>query len=233
MQHIQTLADKVISFNQNLHFEGKLPNAFNVLNPYLDNPETMEVMRKFYTKYYNDCVHRKFIIGINPSRHGAGVTGVPFTDTKRLETICGITMHTAHTHEVSSVFMYDMIHDFGGAANFYKKFYINSPFPLAIVRNTKNGNWLNANYYDDKNLFESVKEYMVSTLQQHFALGLDTSEVFVLGKKNATFIQLLNKEFHFFDKMTVLEHPRFIQQYKSKEKQLYIDKYLLALSNNS
>jgi hypothetical protein len=32
-----------------------------------------------------------------------------------------------------------------------------------------------------------------------------------------------------FDKMTVLEHPRYIQQYKSKEKQLYIDKYMLAL----
>ncbi|MGE4514217.1 MAG: DUF4918 domain-containing protein, partial [Chryseobacterium sp.] len=24
-------------------------------------------------------------------------------------------------------------------------------------------------------------------------------------------------------------HPRYIQQYKSKEKQLYIDKYILAL----
>jgi hypothetical protein len=32
----------------------------------------------------------------------------------------------------------------------------------------------------------------------------------------------------FFDKLTPLEHPRFIQQYKSKDKQLYIDKYLTA-----
>lgn len=34
-----------------------------------------------------------------------------------------------------------------------------------------------------------------------------------------------------FNKLTVLEHPRYIQQYKSKEKQLYIDKYILALSD--
>jgi len=45
--------------------------------------------------------------------------------------------------------MYDMIAEFGGVNDFYKQFYINSPLPLAIVRQTKDGKWLNANYYDD------------------------------------------------------------------------------------
>lgn len=226
----QTFADKVIEFNQNLKYSGILPDSFDVLNPYLDNSETMEVMQKFYKKYYNDNNSRKFIIGINPSRNGAGVTGVPFTDTKRLESVCGIVMQSAHTHEISSVFLYDMIEAFGGVESFYSQFYINSPFPLAIVRKTKDGNFLNANYYDDKKLFECVKDFMIFSLQKHISLGLDTSEVFILGKKNADFIQRLNKEKKMFDKLTVLEHPRFIQQYKSKEKQLYIDKYILALS---
>jgi len=66
-------------------------------------------------------------------------------------------------------------------------------------------------------------------LKKHISLNLNTSEVFVLGKKNADFISKLNKEAQLFDKMTVLEHPRYIQQYKSKEKQWYIDKYILAL----
>lgn len=224
----ETFADKVIEFNENLKFSGKLPEDFQVLNPYLDNPETMIVMKEFYHKYYNDFAPRKFMIGINPSRHGAGVTGVPFTDTKRLESVCGIRMKSAHTHEVSSVFMYDMIADYGGPEEFYRDIYINSPFPLAIVRKTKNG-WLNANYYDDKNLFEAVKDFMIDSLKKHISLGLDTSEVFILGKKNADFISKLNKETKLFGKMTVLEHPRYIQQYKSKEKQLYIDKYVLAL----
>ena len=205
-----TLADKIIKFNENLHFIGELPVPFNVLNPYLDNPETMVVMRQFYTKYYNDTLKRKFIVGINPSRHGAGVTGVPFTDTKRLDTICGIKMHSAYTHEISSVFMYDMINDFGGAECFYNQFYIHSPFPLAIVRQAKNGNWVNANYYDEEALFKSVKPFMVETLKQHIQLGVDTSEVFILGKKNANYIHRLNQEFKLFGKMTVLEHPRFI-----------------------
>jgi hypothetical protein len=224
----KSFADKVIEFNQNLKYDGNLPDDFQVLNPYLDNPETMEVMQKFYHKYYNDSNQRKFIVGINPSRHGAGVTGVPFTDTKRLESICGIKMESAHTHEISSVFMYDMINEYGGAEEFYNDIYINSPFPLAIVRKSKTG-WLNANYYDDKKLFEEVKDFMIDSLKKHISLHLDTSEVFVLGKKNADFISKLNKEAKLFDKMTVLEHPRYIQQYKLKLKQLYIDKYILAL----
>ncbi|MGE8554354.1 MAG: SMUG2 DNA glycosylase family protein [Chryseobacterium jejuense] len=228
----KTFAEQVIEFNETLVYPGSLPDGFEVLNPYLDNPETMLVMQKFYYKYYNDSHKRKFIIGINPSRHGAGVTGVPFTDTKRLESVCGIEMKSAHTHEVSSVFMYDMIEDYGGADLFYKDIYINSPFPLAIVRKTKNG-WLNANYYDDKELFRDVKDFMIESLKKHISLNLDTSEVFVLGKKNAEFISKLNKEAQLFDTMTVLEHPRYIQQYKSKEKQLYIDKYILALKDKN
>lgn len=226
----KTFADQVIDFNKNLSYSGSLPDGFEVLNPYLDNPETMQVMQKFYHKYYNDSNKRKFLVGINPSRHGAGVTGVPFTDTKRLESVCGIKMKSAHTHEVSSVFMYDMIEDYGGADLFYKDIYINSPFPLAIVRKTKNG-WLNANYYDDKELFQDVKDFMIDSLKKHISLNLDTSEVFVLGKKNAEFISKLNKEAQFFNTITVLEHPRYIQQYKSKEKQLYIDKYIVALKD--
>lgn len=70
---------------------------------------------------------------------------------------------------------------------------------------------------------------MIESLKKHISLNLDTSEVFVLGKKNADFLSKLNKEAKLFDTMTVLEHPRYIQQYKSKDKQLYIDKYILAL----
>jgi hypothetical protein len=225
----KTFGEKVVAFNKKLKFSGNLPEGFEVMNPFFDNPETIAVMSKFYQKFYNDYHQRKFIIGINPSRRGAGVTGVPFTDTKRLETMCGIEMKTAHTHEISSVFLYDVIENFGGVEAFYKKFYINSPFPLAIIRKTLKGN-LNANYYDDKDLFEAVKPFMIQSLKDHIDLGLDTSEVFILGKKNATFIDKINSQEKFFEKMTVLEHPRYIQQYKIKEKQLYIDKYLIALN---
>ena len=203
-----TFADRIIDFNTHLNYEA------------------VRVMELFYRKFYNDNHKRHFIIGINPSRHGAGVTGVPFTDTKHLASDCGIVMQNAHTHEVSSVFMYDMIQQYGGTASFYHNFYINSPFPLAIIRQTAPNKWVNANYYDDMALFESIKGYMCAILQKNIAMGVFTEKVFVLGKKNATFLEKLNKEVGLFDEMVVLEHPRYIQQYKSKEKQLYIDKFL-------
>ena len=224
-----SIGQRIIAFNKGLQYTGSLPEGFAVLNPYLDNPETIEVMTAFYNRFYHDEAPRKFIIGINPSRHGAGITGVPFTDTKHLESDCGIRMHSARTHEVSSVFVYDMIAQYGGVEAFYKDYYINSPFPLAIVRRNAQGNWLNANYYDDSELFTLTREYMIETLKKHIALGLDTQEVYVLGKKNATFLEKLNKEASLFEKMVVLEHPRYIEQYKSKEKQLYIDKFITLL----
>lgn len=230
IEPVESFAEKVIAFNRTLEYRGDLPDGFRVMNPFLENPETMIVMEQFYKKFYNDNKQRRFIIGINPSRHGAGTTGVPFTDTKRLLSVCGIEMKSAYTHEVSSVFVYDVIEQYGGAEKFYGDFYINSPFPLAIIRKYKNGNWLNANYYDEKKLFNMVEDYMIESLQKHIDLGLDCSEVFVWGKKNGDFIHKINQKAGFFEKITVLEHPRYIQQYKSKEKQLYIDKFISAFA---
>lgn len=100
---MRSFGDRVIDFNSNLHYTGSLPPDFQVINPFKDNPETMEVMQQFYQKFYHDSNKRKFIVGINPSRHGAGVTGVPFTDTKRLESECGVKMHSAYTDRKSVV----------------------------------------------------------------------------------------------------------------------------------
>ena len=78
---------------------------------------------------------------------------------------------------------------------------------------------------------DEVKDFMIDSLKKHISLGLDTSKVVVLGKKNAGFIEKLNREEHLFGQIAVLEHPRFIQQYKSKEKQQYIERYISTLNN--
>ncbi len=124
-----------------------------------------------------------------------------------------------------------MIDAYGGAVDFYSHYYINSPFPLAIIRKTKDGRWINANYYDDENLFKMVKKFyghIYEKAYQHGGAG-HLRSIYLGGKKNGNFIERLNREEKLFDRITVLDHPRYIQQYKSKEKQLYIDKYLQVL----
>ncbi|HNS41433.1 MAG TPA: DUF4918 family protein, partial [Taishania sp.] len=59
---MKTIANRVIAFNQSLVYSNQLPEGFGVLNPYVDNPETLEVMKQFYKKYYNDNNQRTFII---------------------------------------------------------------------------------------------------------------------------------------------------------------------------
>lgn len=222
----RAFSEKVIQFNEHLSFGDPLPSRFKVLNPFLNLPETLPVMKQFYEQFYNDRHQRNFIIGINPSRHGAAVTGVPFTDTKRLEQFCGIKMNTAYTHEISSVYLYDVIQQYGGVQQFYYNFYINSPFPLAIVKSTSSGQWKNANYYDDASLFEALKPFIIQTMNNHFAMGLKTDKVFILGKKNAQFLNKLNQEMKWYDQAIVLDHPRYIQQYKFKERNHYIAEYV-------
>ncbi len=226
MKNNQSFGGQVIAFNKQLEYTGQLPEGFAVINPFVENPETLPTMERFYHKFYADNRQRKFIIGINPSRHGAGITGVPFTDTKRLKAVCGIEMKTAYSHEPSSVYVYDVIAQYGGPNAFYNDFYINSPFPLAIIRRNENNKWINANYYDDKSLFQAIRPFMVTTLKNHLRLPIDASKVYVLGKKNAAYLAKINAEEKLFGELVTLEHPRFIQQYKSREKQDYLLKYL-------
>lgn len=225
----ETFGEKVIKFNTKLNFTNELSDGFRVINPFTDNPETIRVMSEFYDKYYHDDRKRKFIIGINPGRFGAAVTGVPFTDTKHLESECGISMKSVQTHEVSSGFVYDMIDAYGGLTPFYRDIYINSLFPLAIVRQNSSGKWVNANYYDDAAIFRMTEDFIIECLRKQIGFGLDTDEVFVMGKKNADFVRKINQRTGMFGSLTILEHPRYIQQYKAKEKQLFIDKYIRAL----
>src|SRR3569833_2031670 len=103
------------------------------MNPFRENEHALELSTGFYKKFYNDNRQRHLILGINPGRHGAGYTGVPFTDTKRLQSDCGIKYDGKETHEPSSVFVYEMIDAFGGPKEFYSKFYIHSICPLGFT----------------------------------------------------------------------------------------------------
>ena len=147
------VSQHVLSFLFNLKFSIPLPEGFEVLDPYA-NPDTRIICEEFYNKYYNDVNKRFCIIGINPGRFGAGITGIPFTDPIRLESELSIPNKWAKKQELSSVFIYEMINAFGGPQNFYSQFYFTAVSPLGLVKNGKN-----INYYDDKTLLKAIPSY--------------------------------------------------------------------------
>ena len=228
----KTFADKVISFNKNVAFKGELPKGIRIMNPFKENKHSLEISSAFYRKYYDDYEPRHFIIGINPGRFGAGVTGVPFTDTKRLMTECGLEFDGKPTHEPSATFVYEIINAFGGPAAFYKKFYIQSICPLGFTAINAKGKEVNYNYYDSKALTEAVYDFMVRNIRKQIKLGVMTDVAFCFGTgKNEQFLTKLNEQYHFFEKIVPLEHPRYIMQYKFKQKDFYKEKYLAALGS--
>ncbi len=226
---MNTFADNVIKFNKGLKFNGIMPDGIRVMNPFRENPVIQEISGLFYKKFYNDNKERKFIIGINPGRNGAGVTGIPFTDTKRLSEICGIKIESFKSHELSSVFVYEMIEKYGGVKKFYDDFYINSVSPLGFLKLNPRGNWVNMNYYDDKKLYYAVYDFMIKSLKKQISFGINKDVCFVLGKKNAEILNEINIMEKLFGKIIMLHHPRYIAQYKIKSKNKYISEYLKNL----
>lgn len=229
---METFADKIIDFNRHLEFNGQLPEGIHVMNPFKENENTREVSEAFYRKYYNDTNPRHLIIGINPGRFGAGLTGIPFTDSIRLKEKCGIAGYTGpRTYELSSVFVYDMIEQYGGEEKFYAGFYINSMSPLGFTSMGNNGKEVNSNYYDTRELAEAVCPYIIENIQKQIQMGVETQLCFCLGTgKNQQYLTKLNKKYGFFREIITLEHPRYIMQYKLKSKQEYINKYIEAFS---
>ncbi len=225
-----TFADQIISYNNSLDFGGTLPLGISFMNPYKDSM-SKRISEEFYRKFYSDNRERKLIIGINPGRFGGGITGVPFTDPKRLIEKCGIAYEGKLLHEQSSVFMYEMIEAYGGAHTFYSDFYFNSLCPLGLIRQTEEGKEVNYNYYDTKELQNSVSGFIIWNLKELLKFNVNREVCFCLGTgQNTAYFIKLNQESSFFKKIISLEHPRFIMQYKAKSKQEYINKYIDLLS---
>jgi hypothetical protein len=228
---MKTFADKIIAYNSSLEFHGKLPEGIRIMNPFKEDENVITISSTFYKKYYNDNHKRYLILGINPGRFGAGLTGIPFTDPKRLIANCGIEFNGPLAHEPSSVFVYEVIKAFGGEEAFYNRFFINSMSPLGFTSLGKNGKEVNYNYYDSKELTQSVFDFIIENIRKQIEMGIHTDICYCFGTgKNEKFLLEINNQFGFFKKIISLEHPRYVMQYKSKSKEEYIAKYLSALN---
>lgn len=233
MQPTKLFSNKIIEFLSSLEIKNALPPGVEVLNPYAAHSPVMTVVDQFYQKYYHENKPRHLILGINPGRLGAGATGIPFTDTKRLNEVCGLPFSGFQTHEPSSVFVYRVIDAFGGPDFFYSQFFIGSVCPLGFATRGKNG-LINMNYYDSQELTEAVLPFIIKSINQQLDFGLSRDNIFVLGAgKNFNFLKKLNRTEKFAETLVALEHPRFIMQYRARKVDEYVSKYLALLGSRA
>lgn len=220
---MKTIAQQLIQFYGQLEAPA-VPNDIQVLHPQPGH-QVMETVKKFFEKFYNDNNPRRLMLGINPGRFGAGITGVNFTAPKQLRENCGIDHPWGNGTELSAEFIYEMITAYGGPASFYGTHFIGAVSPLGYIKAGKN-----INYYDDKHLQQAVAPFIVDTLQQQVNIGFDRTICFCIGgEKNYRFLSALNEKHKFFQQIIPLAHPRFIMQYRRKRKKEFIEEWLSAL----
>ncbi len=218
---MNTWADHLFSFYSNLKPPKKLPDDVEWLFPQKEKA-VLKTVKTFLDKYYNDLSPRRLLLGINPGRFGAGVTGVNFTAPKQLKELCGIDHEFKPQSELSAEFIYEMITAYGGTEKFYRQFFIGSVCPLGFVKHGKN-----INYYDEKGLLKAVEPFIIENLQRLIDFNTDRTIAFSIGgEKNFKYLNSLNDRFHWFKQILPLPHPRFIMQYRRKQKQDFIQQYL-------
>ncbi|HEX5001956.1 MAG TPA: uracil-DNA glycosylase family protein [Bacteroidia bacterium] len=196
-----------------------------VLNPYADE-HIKQLTGKFIRHYYRSASARVLVLGINPGRKGGGITGIPFTDPVALSEICGINNNLKQERELSSTFIYEMINTFGGPDFFYDNVLLSAVSPLGFVKNDKN-----SNYYDEPDLLKKVTGFIQNAFRFHSELNVTRDAVISLGKENGEFVSVMNEKLKLFKKVIVLEHPRYIMQYKRKQMKGYCDKYIRIISS--
>jgi len=216
---LRSFADKAFRFCDALTAPSHLPSDISAINPYTDD-QVKEVVRRFLGRFFNDRNERVFVLGINPGRFGSGVTGIPFTDPIALSDHCGIENCFQKRQELTSTFVYMCIAEWGGAEAFYKDFFLTAVSPIGFTRNG-----LNFNYYDSRDFLQYVRPFVVSMLRQQMSFGARRTAIVLGTGKNQAAFAAINSEFCLFERVLVLEHPRFILQYRRKQLHEYLRKY--------
>ena len=220
-----TFASRAFRFYKGLT-SPRAPRGVVVMNPYTDARVRGHV-RRFLDKYFADNLSRTLVLGINPGRFGAGITGVTFTDPIALADHCGIPNDLPRLPELSSVFVYKVIERCGGPRKFYRRNFLTAACPLGFIRNG-----VNLNYYDDRALARSVTPFIVESIQRQIEMGGRADRAVVLGiGANLKFLQELNAKHGFFRELVPLEHPRWVMQYRRRTLDEYIEKYAEALTS--
>lgn len=222
-----TWSERLYHFYKNLKPAKRLPNGVQWLFPQAA-PGVMDVVKAFLDKYYGDAQPRRLMLGINPGRFGAGVTGVNFTAPRQLTEQCDIVQPWGNGSELSAEFIYEMINAGGGPELFYSRHFIGSVCPLGFVKNGKN-----INYYDDPQLQDAVEPFIIANIEEMIRFGSERDVCLCIGgEKNFKYLSRLNERFQWFDSIIPLPHPRFIMQYRRKQKDVFIDQYLQAIKKD-
>jgi hypothetical protein len=222
---MSTLAHRLIRFYKAMQ-PPPVPRRIEVMHPH-PGEDVIKVVEDFFLRFYDDNRPRRLLLGINPGRFGAGITGINFTAPRQLREHCGIQHQWKDSSELSAEFIYAVIDAYGGPKKFYGDFFIGAVSPLGFTKHGKN-----INYYDEPGLLKKVTPFIRATIHDQLSMGFLRDTCFCIGgEKNFKFLSQLTEKEKYFDKIIPLAHPRFIMQYRRKKKSEYVKEWIELLQS--
>jgi uracil-DNA glycosylase len=210
MNLIQKNLDRYLNDHAFLRLLGEHEICF--LSDFILNKEGIN---SFWQTYYGDSVSRVVICGINPGRHGAGKTGIPFVDFQSLAQL--ITGVDRQDSERSAKFFFQVVRQFG-VEDFFNSFYVTNVSSVGFMRDGKN---LNHN-----ELPESALTVVERNFMQEMAI-IQPTHVISLGEVVQNSVRTLLPAS--VDCSMRLPHPAWVTSYRGKEMHEWTNRYLSML----
>jgi hypothetical protein len=221
---MSTFATRLRHFLTSFPLPGALTDNVQALSPYHE-PTPLALFSQFAAQYYADNQPRVALLGINPGRLGNGRTGVAFTDPVALADY-GIPNELPQQREPSSQFVHAVVQAVGGSAVFFRHFFLGSLYPLVLLREGHN-----YNYYDAPALTAALDPAIRLSLQRQVEeVGLRRDVVVCLGRHNGQYLTRWNQELRLFDHIHILDHPRYLMQYKRRDLTANVARYVEMLT---
>jgi Uracil DNA glycosylase superfamily len=217
-----TFADRVLAFYERFGGWADSEGRLVATSPW-ESAKRRQALTTFCRSFYGDNEDRTFCLGINPGRFASSSTGVPYTDGYALAEVCGIPNEFSKTRELTAGFFNDVVVAFGGAHEFYQRIYAGAVFPFELL--FEKGY---INYYDPV-AWEKVQQKIETYIQEMAAFGSNGRVVILGSGENADKFSALNGRLGLFQNVSVLEHPRYIAQYKPSERDKFVEKYVRVL----
>lgn len=218
----QTFADRVIAFYEKNEGWTALDGMLVVSSPWTDERRRAALV-SFYRKFFDDDLARTYCLGINPGRYVETASGVPYTDGYALAEVCGISNDFSTGRELTASFFNRVVTEYGGASSFYKDVYAGALFPFELLLDGKY-----VNFYDPE-IWPVVDTLLREYLGEVVQFGSNRRVVLLGSGTNASVFSKINNELRYFDASWVLDHPRYIMQYKRDEADAFIVKYVRTI----
>jgi len=212
MNLIQQNLDRYINDHAFLRLIGE--HEIRILSDFILNKVGIET---FCHQYYGSAVPRVVLCGINPGRHGAGKTGIPFVDYKSLsQLISGVDRQDS---ESSAKFFFQVMRRFG-VNNFSHSFYVTNVASVGFMRDGKNLNY--------NELPKSALKMVERNFLQEMEIVQPTHVISLGEVVQQTVRKLLPAS---VDCSMRLPHPSWITTYRGKEMDKWVMWYLAVLEN--